>query len=298
MNEVIGHEKILDFFDKVNKHDNLSHAYCLTGPAHIGKRTIAEYISTKLLDIDVDGLKLSPDFHIVERSINQKTGKLRKDISIDQVRQVIAALMQSAFKKDGYKIAIIDQADLMSSGASNALLKTLEEPKNKTVLFLITTDESRLLSTIQSRCQMIHVPLVSDEVLKKKLSSHNDRDKIIKAAAGRPGIALSWIEDEEKWKSYKAEIERFSSLFDQPFYKKLQSVEDMYGDKKDHMVARQNLQKSLSIWQTQLHFVMKEKKVMASDIVSVEKGISEALDLLGKNVHPRLLVEHILLQIP
>ncbi len=292
---IIGHERILEFFDRVIEHDNLSHAYCLTGPAHIGKRTIAEQVAARLLN--VENLKTSPDFHIIERAINEKTGKLRKDISIDQVRSIISSLMQSAFTKDGYKVAIIDQADLMSTGASNALLKTLEEPKDKTVLFLITTDEAQLLQTIQSRCQMIHVSLVDDAGM-QRLPDHPDRDAMIGAAAGRPGMVMSWIDDTESWESYKSEVARFSSLFDRPFHEKLQVVEDMYGDKKDHMAARQNLQHALTVWQTQLHDVMRSKKISAQDIVSIEKGIIEAQDLLGKNVHPRLLVEHILLQIP
>lgn len=295
--EIIGHKNVLEFFERVIAHDNLSHAYCLTGPDHIGKRTVAEYIAAQLLEVDVEKLKISPDFHLLELILNEKTGNLRKDISIDQVRRVISALMQHAFVKDGYKVAIIDQADLMSTGASNALLKTLEEPKDKTILFLITTDEAQLLSTIQSRCQMIHMSLV-DEVSMGQLSDHIDCEQMIVAAAGRPGMLMSWIVDQESWQTYTSEITRFSSLFDQPFHKKMKIVEDMYGDKKDHVVGRQNLQRVLNIWQTQLHDMMRQKNIASYDIVSIYRGISETQDLLGKNVHPRLLIEHILLQIP
>ena len=84
MSDIIGHEKILQFFDSVIANDNLSHAYCFVGPRSVGKKAVAKNLASRILNIDKDKLYTSPDFSFVERSINEKTGKTRKDITIDQ----------------------------------------------------------------------------------------------------------------------------------------------------------------------------------------------------------------------
>jgi len=301
MKDIIGHSKILSFFDKVIKNENLSHAYCFVGSESVGKRAVAEYIAGRLLGVEKSELNKNADFISIEQIINEKTGKLRKDISIEQIRELITRLYSRAFVKDGYKIAIIDQAELMSRGASNALLKTLEEPKEKTILFLTTIDESKLLPTIQSRCQMIYFSPVPTELIKiflesKDIDSALARDLALQAH-GMPGMAISWYTDKELYETYKKEIERFRSLQGKNFYEKLQAVEELFGDKTDHIMARENLQKILDIWQLQLHEQIVDGKLKNS-LVAINEDIKKAKDLLSQNVHPRLLVEHILLQIP
>ena len=169
MRDIIGHENILDFFEKVIQNDNLSHAYCFVGPNHVGKRAVAQQLAAQVLGLESSKLRISPDFSVVEQSINEKTEKLRKDISIDQVRVLIKHLQQSSFVKDGYKVAVIDQVDLLSLGAANALLKTLEEPRKKTLLFLVTASDEKLLPTIKSRCQVINFLPVSEVKIKDLL---------------------------------------------------------------------------------------------------------------------------------
>ncbi|PLX26166.1 hypothetical protein C0581_05150 [Candidatus Parcubacteria bacterium] len=297
MSDIIGHQRILQFFDSVITHGNLSHAYCFVGPKSVGKKAVAERLASQILNIDYNKLYTSPDFSLVERSINEKTGKTRKDISIDQIRNLISILSQSAFAKDGYKVAVVDEADIMSVGASNALLKTLEEPKKNTVLFIITDDESKLLPTIQSRCQMIYFSPVANKEIQKHMKD-GSTDEIIECAHGLPGKAITWSRDAGNFQEYKHEVSRFQSLFGKNFYEKLALVEELFGDKTDHILARSRLQEVLNIWQIELHNSIKQEKIAAQNFVQISKNIKQARTLLGKNVHPRLLVEHILLQLP
>lgn len=301
MDDIIGHDKILEFFAKVIKNDSLNHAYCLVGPESVGKRTVAEYISAKLLNVERQTLKKIPDVTVVEQIINEKTGKLRKDISIEQIRGLITTLYQRPFINGGYRVAIIDRAELMSRGACNALLKTLEEPKEKTILFLTTTDETRLLPTVQSRCQMIYFSPVPAELIKDFLEARGIKpqqiEEMVKISGGLPGRIITWCKDEDVYKIYKREIERFGSLRGKNFFEKLKIVEELFGDKTDHIMARENLQHVLDIWQLQLHTQI-ESGGMADNVVGVDKDIKKAKQLLAQNVHPRLLIEHILLQIP
>lgn len=293
MQDIIGNKKILNFFDNVIQHDTVSHAYCLVGPQHVGKRTVAEELARRMFGLDSRvHVKTSPDFHFVERILNEKTGKLRKDISIDQIRKLITALYQRPFIKDGYKIAIIDEAHAMSVGASNALLKTLEEPKKKTLLFLITHDESELLPTIQSRCQMIYFSLVPSLELEHIPEVTSD---MIRQAHGRPGILYSWREDNKLYEDYLGEVDRFNNLFGKPLYEKIGDVEELFGDKSDHILARNRLQEVLDIWEITLHNNTKQKKTDTYTCYEVSKCIKKARNFLDKNIHPRLLIEHILL---
>ncbi|MBI2437124.1 MAG: hypothetical protein HYV41_05325 [Candidatus Magasanikbacteria bacterium] len=301
MSDIIGHKNILDFFQKVETRGTLSHAYCFTGPEHVGKRAVADFLASRLLKVSREKLFTSPDFSFVTREINEKTEKLRKDISIDQIRRLISHLSSRAYVRDGYKVAIIDHAELLSTGASNALLKTLEKPTEKTILFLITPDEHHLLSTIQSRSQMIHFSLVPQnivyEYIDTQVSDLDIRELMKKYAYGMPGKVISWIQNPEAFQEYLDEYTRFEQLFGKSFHEKISAVDDLFGDKTDHIMAREHLQDVLSMWHIELHRRIIEYKNVDARIVAIESKIRDAQKLLAQNVHPRLLVEQILLEI-
>jgi DNA polymerase III subunit delta' len=325
---IIGHYKIRDFFDKVIENGNLSHAYCFVGPKQVGKRALAEQISAKILGVPVEKLKTQPDFTVLEQELNEKTGKTKKNIDIDQIRNLRSTLFRRSFL-GGYKIAIIDQAEKMNISSANALLKTLEEPKEKTVLFLVTNNEKMLPVTIRSRAQMIYFHRVKTEVIENELKKregkknniviNGDRtisDKLLNEIArlctGLPGRAICWVEDQEAYKAHKKEIVRFVNLPNKSFHDKLKLVEELFGDKSDYVVARERLQTVLDLWSlllrdwvlmeslnedARIHKVPFKKKIEPSRMLKLSQKISEAKILLNKNVHPRLLVEDILLEI-
>ncbi len=91
-----------------------------------------------------------PDVHVVE------VGGERKMISVEQVRDVVAGATMRPYEGRG-KVFIIDPADALSAGGSNAMLKTLEEPARDTYFILLTRAYDLLLPTIKSRCQQIYV---------------------------------------------------------------------------------------------------------------------------------------------
>ncbi|EKE06918.1 MAG: DNA polymerase III, delta prime subunit [uncultured bacterium] len=301
MLDIIGHKQVTDFFAKVIENDNLSHAYCFTGPKSVGKLKVAQHLAAQILNIAEDKLFSSPDFILVEQIIKEKTGKLSKDIGVEQIRKSISFLNRSSFSKDGYKVAIIDRADLLNISASNAFLKTLEEPRSKTILFLIVEDDNKLLATIRSRCQTIHFSLVANDDMKSYLEtlslSEEKKNIILKQSCGLAGLAVQLATDEEFYKNYFEEVTRFNNIFGKYFYEKLQLVEDLFGDKTDHIQARNNLIRVLNIWQMQLHLLLKENSINKKLFLNIYNSIKQANKLLLQNVHPRLLVENILLQI-
>ena len=144
-------EAALDLFRQAHAQERLAHAYLLAGPAESGKRRLA----SGLCEI-VHGAKEEPfrheDVHLVEPE-----SKSRR-IVVAQVRELERAL-QMRSSRGGRKVGIIFDADRLVEAASNAFLKTLEEPPQNCLLLLLTAMPELLPDTILSRC--IEVPLRS-----------------------------------------------------------------------------------------------------------------------------------------
>lgn len=144
------------------------HALLLSGPAGLGKLELARREAAALLCLEGDRPACGqcrscdlmaggahPDFRMVTFETNDR-GQLRKEIVIDQVRELIASL-QLTHGLSPRKVAVIHPAEAMNRNAANALLKTLEEPAGDAVLILVCNDPARLPATVRSRCQVIDV---------------------------------------------------------------------------------------------------------------------------------------------
>ncbi len=95
------------------------------------------------------------------------------NISKFEAKDISKKLSLKAYE-GGYKVMIIWMADKMNNECSNKILKLVEEPPEKTVLLLLTEHEERVLGTIQSRCQKLHFPLLSEEVIATQLINYYD----------------------------------------------------------------------------------------------------------------------------
>ncbi|RIZ66322.1 MAG: DNA polymerase III subunit delta' [Methylococcales bacterium] len=120
-----------------------------------------------------------------------------KNITIDQIRQLITRLsLKPQF--DGYRVVIIEPAELMNNAAANAFLKYLEEPTERTVVILITDKPTRLLATIVSRCQKIAINQPDKAVLNSWLQQHTQQENIsliLSLAQGSPLLALQYANE-------------------------------------------------------------------------------------------------------
>lgn len=96
-------------------------------------------------------------------------------MGVDEAEEIVNSLKLKSYE-GGYKVMIIWMAEKMNNSAANKLLKLLEEPPEKTVFILITENEEQLISTIKSRCQILHFPLLSEEDIKNGLINFEDTD--------------------------------------------------------------------------------------------------------------------------
>lgn len=132
-------------------------------------------------------------------------------IKIEAVRTLIQRLSLKPFEKDRI-VVWIEDADALTEGAANALLKTLEEPPGTVTFFLITTKPDRILPTIRSRCQRVNFQL-ADETLKGRLEEIFDGWREELTPLLRTGMA-SFATASKLAESVSAQTDRLPSLFD------------------------------------------------------------------------------------
>lgn len=192
----LGHERILAFIEHAASADRLAHAYLFAGPEHVGKMAAALAVAASLLGTGAPASH--PDFTLIERGRDPKTGKLHGWIVIDQAHALVGRLSLGAFM-GGWKVCVIDGAHLLNTEAANALLKTLEEPRPKTVLILLAISESDVLPTIRSRCQVMRFDRVpSATIVGHLIAAGTAPDKALlyaRLSGGLPGKAIAFAED-------------------------------------------------------------------------------------------------------
>ena len=105
-------------------------------------------------------------------------GNKQGNIGVEEASDIAAKMSLKAFN-GGYKVMIVWMAEKMNSMCANKLLKLIEEPADKTVIILITEDEERLIGTIRSRCQSVHLNPLSEETIKSSLiEGHNTEENL------------------------------------------------------------------------------------------------------------------------
>lgn len=188
----------------------LAHACLLAGPQGLGKLELARQMASTLLcqqqgqqacavcrSCQLFASGAHPDFRLLTFEINIKTGKMRTELVIDQVRE-LNAFMQLTHSISPRKVALIHPAESMNRYTANALLKTLEEPPGSAVLVLVAHDPSHLPATIRSRCQTIHVRLPDGKLALDWLVNSMGADAAtaaiaLRACAGSPLLAQQML---------------------------------------------------------------------------------------------------------
>ena len=184
------------------------HAWLIAGPAGIGKATLAYRMARFVLahpdprtpavqratslQVDADhpvarriAAQAHGDLLVLERTINEKTNKLRQDIQVDDVRRTVTFFGSTA-GEGGWRVAIVDAVDELNREGANALLKVLEEPPRRAVLLLVSHSAARVLPTIRSRCRLLELrPLLATEVARAAATAIGEDAEAanIKAAA-------------------------------------------------------------------------------------------------------------------
>jgi DNA polymerase-3 subunit delta' len=164
-------------------------------PVHLaGLETPEEHPIVKLIEAGSH-----PDMRWLQRLPKEKGEGLARDITIHQVR-ALGEFMSMTAALSPWRVAVIDSMDELNKEASNALLKTLEEPPPNTLFFLVSHAPGKLLPTIRSRCRLLQFDPLGDAAMTSILEAHSpgltsiERDRIVSMAFGSAGRALAFAE--------------------------------------------------------------------------------------------------------
>ena len=245
-----GHPGATRLLSKSSESGRLAHAYLITGPEKIGKRTLAIDIACMVNSepvVDMFGESPNIDLassHQAERirrgihsdvrvidpetvssedekkktsSNNRGDRRVRMGIRIGHIRDLIEESITAPFEGTK-KVFIIDAADRMNDEAANALLKTLEEPSEDVIIILIAPSvESVTQSTVVSRCQLIELRPVDIEVIESELIERFEVDEakahsLARLSRGCPGWAIDALNDPTIIDAHNQAVLRFAEI--------------------------------------------------------------------------------------
>ncbi len=178
--DVVGQEPIVTTLENAVAQGKISHAYLFSGSRGTGKTSIARILAKHLLVQGVtdetvkrhigEGVAEGSIIDLIEIDAASNTG-------VDNIRDLIEKVQFSPVAA-GAKVYIIDEVHMLSKGAFNALLKTLEEPPAYAYFILCTTELHKIPATIQSRCQRFTFRFIRDEDIIRRLQFIADQEKI------------------------------------------------------------------------------------------------------------------------
>jgi len=231
-----GYKKYMDDFDKLFKGNKLPKVALISGPKGIGKSTFVYHFINYLLSenenykysltenkIDMNNKsfellqsEIHPNVFCIDKANNQK------NITIEEVRRLLNFLNKSTYL-NGLKFVVIDNAENLNINSANLLLKTLEEPNDKTFIFIIHNNLLPILTTIKSRC--IQFKIFFNHVEKRKIfsnllslynlntSTDNFNEDLFYETPGNLIKYYSYIKNDSRNNDYLSEIQFFIEKF-------------------------------------------------------------------------------------
>ncbi len=207
---ILGQQTAVWLFKRALREEKLAHAYLLTGPDGVGKRTLAQE-AAKGLNCRLVHTQLETRDSRLETEENWPCDSCRecrliesgqyadvtlltpenKTLKIEAIRRLQQAVALKPYESR-FRVAIIQDVDQLTPDAANAFLKTLEEPPQGVFFFLTTQYRERVFATIQSRCQVVSLKAISKEILERKMIPRS----VISLAQGSFGRADYWMDPE------------------------------------------------------------------------------------------------------
>lgn len=274
---ILGNDRIKEVLANSVKNNKISHSYLFVGTEGIGKKLIAKEFAKMILCID-DNEKYcnkckpciefdtnnNPDFKIIEPD--------GASLKIEQIRELQSKVAEKPIISKR-KVYIINDSDKMTKEAQNCLLKTLEEPPEYVTIILIGSNENKFLSTIKSRCMILHFNKISNDEIEKILEEQYQlkiNSKImIDAFQGSIGKAIQLkdkIDDYEKIENVIYSLEKKDKIDILNMAEIIYKAKDEKYDILDYMnIVFINLAKNSSKYANCINIVENTKRRLQSN---------------------------------
>ncbi|MEC9308844.1 MAG: DNA polymerase III subunit [Chloroflexota bacterium] len=329
----VGQDHILSQLTASLSDDRLAHAYLFIGPASVGKMCLAIDLAKAVncLDNGPDPcgecnqcIRITRGHHadvrivsIVEKDSDRPT---RTVIGIDDVKDILHQTNLKPF--EGLcTVIIFDGAENLSQEASNALLKTLEEPSPQVLIILLTNSEETILETILSRCRSYRLRTSSKEAMQSFLIDgySSDRDQcemIARISRGCVGWAIRAVTDTQVLQQREADLDHILDTMKSGLYEKFNYANEMaleFG--RDRTAVKEVLYLWKSWWRDLLlvknvgegHVLSLDRlgtltdqsfQLTTDDIVQFVKLIDHTLFALNHNANTRVSFENLMINMP
>ena len=332
--QVVGQTKVVSLLQHSLERQTLAHAYLLIGPPHTGKMTLALNLAQALnceagkppcgecpsCQKIASGKHADVQIISLASNGNSAEAKSRTEIGIDQIRQIQHSASLPPFEGK-YKMFIIDGAELMSNEAANCLLKTLEEPEDRVIFVLLTTEERLLLSTVISRCQRLELsPLAASEAetaLTTRWNIEPEQAKLLtRLSHRRLGWAVSAALNTSLLQQRAEKIEGLLTILDADYNERFAYATQMANQFSQ---KREAVQETLDLWLDWWRDLMLTKTGCGDTITNIDfkttlvrmaegyslaqittsiNSIQATEKQLRQNANPRLALEVLMLDIP
>jgi len=260
--------------DKQLTTQSTAHAYLFYGPEGVGKKTLALELAKVVLG--TENLSNHPDFQILDSE---------SEITSEAAVEFIRSLSFKPFVAQK-KVAIINNAQNLNAQSSNALLKTLEEPSESTVIVLIA-GEGRLLPTIVSRCQSFGFQNFTKEKLQQFAADNALKvsDRIIELSFGKISRLKKLAEDQEFLQQENEVLNKYTNL------QKISAGEKLLAVGEYAELEAEDLEYNFLTWLN-----WQSQNVSARDAGRLQ-ALMDALEGLKSNFNKKLVLQNLFLKI-
>ena len=325
--DLIGHDWAVKLLKHHIEDRRTRHAYLFIGPESVGKRTLAGRFAQALSCERADPLGeicgecracrlvsegTFPDLEVLTPN---------PTIQVDDVRALQRRLALAPYEGP-WRIALLENFHNASIGASNAMLKTLEEPADQVVLLLTASAQELLLPTVVSRCEVIPLRGVSASTISGALEDREVEPEKAQMLAtlseGRPGRAIRWESDPDLFERRLEALDQLREAIGMDIGERFTLAERIVGRGKitlQRRRVRSTLEAWLSIWRDLLYrgyqaevrsrnpdrlpsFEGVTQAVAPADRYGAVKAISTTLAAVDSNANLRLAIEALMLDLP
>lgn len=299
LRRIVGQERAIAQIERALAADKVAQAYLFDGPLGVGKRTTALALAAALnCEEDPAGCGRCGSCDKIARDLHPDVIGVVPDgaqIKIEQVRAVTARLAYAPHEGKT-RVIVIDEAERLNASASNAMLKSLEEPRPHTRFVLVSSAPHRLLPTIRSRCQSVRFAPLDARTLVGLLRARGagaEAEEAALIADGSPGRALALLEGGRLAERRKLAAALQSAVTSSSARSAFAAAAEAGNDREEIAAALALVHASVGTRMRQEAQQGRPTRRLRRQL----RAIGLATDALGANASPALTVERLLFRL-